>query len=188
MANGIDLPILNQDLVSWPHARWIVSLPDFGGVGGRFYGIHSFDMGAQKRERTAEYGQLRSGAPLGFSAGQYENPKPKIGWHAHSYLSEPLNGTPGNQGIQQWKSFLAFLSQYADVGPSRLRSIGDIRMNWQLFIDDGGIQAVLNYYTVYLVGDGGTWEKGADGLKCETEFTALRMNISGATLYDSTEE
>ncbi len=175
----MDVAYLNQDAVSWAHIKWIVSLPDFGNVGGRYYGFHSLDWGGEKRDRQPVYGQNRSQGPMAFSSGKYGPPNPKIGWLAHAL--DANSKAP-------FTSYLELLGSVAPAGPSGLKSYGNIRMNWILQVIDDVINMRYEWRDVYVVGRGGTWEETADGLKAETEHVCKRFIVNGYTMYDSSQE
>jgi len=171
-----DVAYLNRNLVSWADLRFYVELPDLGpSMGGRIYGFHSLDFGSQKRERTPGYGQNRSQAPMGLSAGKYTPPNPKIGFLAHA--SDADSRAP-------FDSYISMLMAAADDG----RSYGNVRMNWILQVVNDVIYAEYCWYDVYVVGDNASWEETAEGLKVEVEHTCTRFKKNGGTLYDSSEE
>jgi hypothetical protein len=172
---GGDPAYINGNLVSWSDLIWLVSYPDLGNFQRRFFGFRAIDFGSEKRERPPQYGQNRAAAPIGLPAGKYTPPAPKITFHAHTMDADER---------APYDSFIEALRKAAPDG----NSYGNVRMNWQLQVNNNRIYTEYNWYDLYIVENNASWEETAEGLFKEVGFQSTRFNTNGATLYDSSEE
>ena len=171
----LDTRYINGNAVSWGDFRLIVTLPDMGGMGGRLYGFQSLDFGGEKRDRQPVHGQNEAQAAIALSKGEYTAPNPKIKFLVHTLDADET---------VYFDSLTTLLAKGAPDGIS----YGETRMNWLLQVNNKQIRATYQWFDVYCVEPGGTWEKGSEGLTTEVGFTCLRFMKNGKTLYDSNGE